>query len=112
MFGVGSAESKNVLHLALGAVGLLALAAYVIACRASFSPDGTKILFSYVQPEAKQVGVAVYDRKAGTTRPIYISTRSRDSDEGLLAAQWDREGTRAIRSPVWRSGTSRRLGTE
>ena len=89
-------KERNGLKVMLGIVGLLAWMLYVLACRPSWSPDGSKILFTYYNPEADEAGVALYDRNTGETRSIFVEAR-RNGDE-LIPVQWESDGARAI---VW-----------
>lgn len=83
------------LHAALAAVALIAWLLFVLTCTgASWSPDGTKILFSYLDPGARQFGVAFYDLNTGTTTPLFL--RAADKSEAIAFAQWQRDGSRAL----------------
>ena len=90
-------ESRNV---AFTAVSLLALLAYLSACgptRPSWSPDGSKLLYSYYNREAGEAGVALLDRASGTTRSIFtVSDPDEDAGEHVINAQWEAGGERAI----------------
>lgn len=79
----------------LGLVGLAAWMLYILACRAAWSPDGSKILFSYFDPQADEAGVVLYDREDETTRTIFVA-HSPNLDDALLFAQWESTGRRAI----------------
>ena len=85
---------RNGLKVMLGIVGLLAWMAYILACRASWSTDSSKVLFPYYNPEADEAGVALYDRNTGETRSIFV--RSRRSGDTLTPVQWEGDGARAI----------------
>ncbi len=89
-------KERNGLKVMLGIVGLLAWMAYILACRASWSPDGSKILFPYYNPEADEAGVALYDRNTGETRSIFVEADVDGPDDFYLLAQWEHDGARAI----------------
>lgn len=89
-------KERNGLKVMLGIVGLLAWMAYILACRASWSPDSSKVLFPYYNPEADEAGVALYDRNTGETRSIFV--RADASSNELIPVQWESDGARAI---VW-----------
>ncbi len=85
----------NRLHAALAAVALLAWALFILACTgASWSPDGSKVLFSYIDPDARQLGVAYYDVNTGTASSLFV--HAVDKSESLVFAQWQRDGSRAL----------------
>ncbi len=92
-------KERNGLKVMLGIVGLLAWMAYILACRPSWSPDGSKVLFPYYNPEADEAGVALYDRNTGETRSIFV--QSRRSGDRLIPVQWESDGARAI---IWAGG--------
>jgi len=97
---VSHTESRN---LAFTVVGLLVLLAYASAClpsRPSWSPDGSKLLYSYYDPKAEEAGVALFDRATGTTRSIFtVSDPGDDVGPIFIPAQWEAGGERAILRP-------------
>ncbi|MHC4548019.1 MAG: WD40 repeat domain-containing protein [Planctomycetota bacterium] len=84
-----SARLRNAL---LSSVGLVALAAYILACRPSFSPDGSKLLVPVVFD--KTISVAVHDLKTGEARWLCEGLPF-GSDFGVAAA-WLPDGKRAV----------------
>ncbi len=79
-------------------VSLLALILCVSAClpsRPSWSPDGSKLLYSYYDPTAKESGVVLLDRASGATRSIFLVSEP-DEDAGVIDAQWEAGGERVI----------------
>ena len=93
---------ERLLHIVLAVVGIGALTAYLVACRPSWSPDGSKVLFPYLDPGAKQAGIALFDKNTGKTRSIFskpAAVGSADAASSWPWAQWDRKGERAI--VVW-----------
>ncbi len=75
---------------ALTLFGLLCLAAYILACRPAFSPDGSRILFPAWDEETKRSSVVLFDRRTQRSETVFVS-------KGLLpAAQWTTDGTEAI----------------
>lgn len=90
---------ERLLYIVLSIIGIGALTAYLVACRPSWSPDGSKVLFPYLNAKAKQAGIALYDKNTRKTQSVF----SKPADVGTAAApfswpwaQWDREGKRVI----------------
>jgi hypothetical protein len=83
-------------HIALGILGLLGALLYVLSCSPAWSPDSSKVLFPYTNPETKEQGVALYDRNSGAVRSIFSrKSGGADADE-LLSTAWSGDGLRAI----------------
>ncbi len=75
---------------ALTLFGLLCLAAYILACRPAFSPDGSRILFSTWDKETQRSSVVLFDRRTQRPETILVS-------KGLFpSAQWTADGKEAI----------------
>ncbi len=88
---------------ALMLVGMVCLAAYVLAClpsRPAFSPDGSKILFSWVDSETGWFTAALYDRTGQDVETIFNFRVPGKPEEGLAMVRWDPDGKRAI--VAWR----------
>ena len=93
---------ERLLHIVLAIVGIGALTAYLVACRPSWSPDGSKVLFPYLNPDKKQAGIALFDKNSGKTTSIFskpVAVGSADAPFSWPWAQWDRKGEKAI--VVW-----------
>jgi hypothetical protein len=91
---------RKALDVVLGIIGLAAWMLYILACRPSWSPDNSKILFPYLTPGTKEAGIALYDRNTGAVKSIFMPPAKekgweRDSDVGPVA-QWESGGSRAI----------------
>jgi hypothetical protein len=86
-------HERNALKAVLGSLGLVALLLYILACRASWSPDGSRVLFPYYNPETQEDGVALYDVRTGVVRSIFARPHSSSSD---VVVQWESDGSRAI----------------
>lgn len=80
------------LHAALAVVAVGAWLAYLIACRPSWSPDGSKILFPYADPEAEEVGIALFDKNTGKIRSLFVVPSKKE----MPVVQWDLKGEKAI----------------
>ncbi|MFH1921288.1 MAG: hypothetical protein ABIP48_15585 [Planctomycetota bacterium] len=77
------------LNVVLSVAGVGALLAYVVACRPSWSPDGTKLLFPCGQGDV--TGIVLLDKTTGESRLIF------QVPKGYVAwCQWDRKGEYAI----------------
>ncbi len=86
---------KKVLHIVLTVVGTGALMAYLIACSPAWSPDGSQVLFPYVDVDAGGIpGIAMYDRNTGKTTPIF--SHSGTVPPVVVRAQWDSTGKKVI----------------
>ncbi len=83
----------------LGSIALLCLTAYIIACRASFSPDGSRILVPYIASAPHGTAVALVDRATAKARCVFVNAevgvKDRKRDLAPLVVQWTPDGTRA-----------------
>jgi hypothetical protein len=98
-----------VLHVVLGAIGVGALLAYLLACRPAWSPDGTKLLFPYVDAKSDSAAIALFDKAEGKTRSIYVVPRGSAAKPPVVWTQWQRDGQRAI--AVWVQQDGEESGT-
>ena len=81
----------------LALLALAALAMYVLACRSSFSPDGSKILVTAVGGPYQQGHLLVYDRKAATWTPLLTVARMRGGDSvPIPVALWSGDGKEVV----------------
>lgn len=76
-------------------IGIFGLLTCVFACRPSWSPDGSKILFPYYDPKTRDVGLALHDLVAEETRSLF-ARRSARWDDRVVIGQWGPEGKRAV----------------
>lgn len=92
------------LRIVLAIIGIGALVAYFLACRPSWSPDGSKVLFAYIGPNTGEIGIALFDRNTGQTRSVFVMPSKHGSQPGdnFPWAQWDSAGETAI--VVWAAG--------
>ena len=90
-------HQRSGLQVVLGAIGVLALFIYVLACRPSWSPDGSKILFRAV--DSTGAGVALLDVKTGRARMLFVEGETEEGgsvEETVASVQWAHDGQRAI----------------
>jgi len=73
--------------------GFVALLVYVLACRPSFSPDGTRVVFPIIEEKTKVTSVALYDLKKRTLETIFTSPEKTDN---YLVAQWLPDGKQVL----------------
>ncbi len=92
-------DKRNPLHTALGIIGLLGALLYVLACRPSWSPDSSKVLFTYRNPQTDQCGVAVYNRATGAVTSLFSREFTGNDSHYIPSAVWASDGRRAI--VVW-----------
>ena len=85
---------KGRVALLLFATGLWLSA--VIACRASFSPDGSRVLFPFFDPARKQSAIALHDLRNGKTELVFSVSVAGKGDDFILAPQWTSDGRQAI----------------
>lgn len=78
----------------LTAVGWIALLLYILACRPSWSPDGSKLLISYYDPSTDNAGVSLVELATGAARTVFI--KSEAPSDYVISAQWDQSGEYAI----------------
>jgi hypothetical protein len=86
------------LRATLGLVGLAAWMLYILGCTgwSSWSPDGSRILFPYFDPEAEESRVALYDRETGGTQSLFVQSPADDWSDVSLYTQWDSDGRRVL----------------
>jgi len=78
-------------------VGLAALITYIMACRPAFSPDGSKVLFPYVDADAGTRAIGLFDRGDGTSRCLLSAVGRRTGySASLMTAGWTADGKSAL----------------
>ena len=81
----------------LAAIGAGALFAYILACTgASFSPDDSKVLFPVNDLSTGRFAVALYDRRARTSRTLFALPAD---DATVNGTGWTQDGSRAV--AIW-----------
>lgn len=90
-------SQRSWLHPLLGIAGLAAWLLFILGCTGwpSWSPDSTKVIAPYLDPAAKQAGIALYDLKAHSARSIFAQP-AEGEDPNPAYAQWEANGQRAI----------------
>jgi hypothetical protein len=79
----------------LSILGMTALLVYVIACRPSVSPDGTRVVFPIIDQEAHTASVAVYDLKRNAVEKILDIPGAKD-EFMAYSAQWLPDGRQVL----------------
>ena len=94
--------------------GLAAWLLFILACTGwpSWSPDGNKILFPFIDPRTEVAGIALFDRSSGTVSAV-LNQASPDKDSAPLPfAQWSANGKQAIISLVGPGEDERQMTTQ
>jgi len=77
-------------------LGITALIVYVLACRPSFSPDGTKVIFPTRNSKSKEASVVLYDLKKKTLQTIFAMSKMSKTDDVGFAVQWLPDGKQVL----------------
>jgi len=81
---------------ALTVIGFAAVLLYILAC-ASFSPDGSKVLFPSNDPKTGGTVLAVYDRGAHTTRALLAFPPAPGNDGAyMIRPAWTPDGSHVV----------------
>ena len=83
----------------LAAVGGTALLIYILACGPAFSPDDSKVLYPANDPRTGGAVLALYDRRARTSRALFTVP---GEEPAWLGSAWTQDGTRAV--VLWAGG--------
>lgn len=83
----------------LAAVGGAALLIYILACGPAFSPDDSKVLYPANDPKTGGAVLAVYDRRARTSRALFTVP---GAEPAWLGSAWTQDGSRAV--VLWAGG--------
>jgi hypothetical protein len=85
-------------RVTLGLVGLAAWMLYILGCIGgpSWSPEGSRILFPYFDPDAEESRVALYDRETGATQTLFVHSPVDEVADVFLYPQWESHGRRAL----------------
>jgi len=79
--------------------GIAGLMLYVLACRPSFSPDGTKVVFSVNEEESSRTSIVVYDIKEKAFETLAQFSGEIEGDaggRGAYAPQWLSQGQQVL----------------
>lgn len=90
--------SPRWLHVALLGIALVGWLIFILACveGPGWSPDSSKVLFSYFDSDGGRYAVALYDVAKHKTKLIFERpTKEEDDNLGLLPA-WQSDGSRAL----------------
>jgi hypothetical protein len=88
----------------LAAVGGAALLIYILACGPAFSPDDSKVLYPANDPKTGGAVLAVYDRRARTSRALFALPGDQPA---YMGSAWTQDGSRAI--ALWTGGDTSSL---
>lgn len=82
-------KSRAGLYSVLACVAMLAWALFILGCLqwTAWSPDSSKVLFPYMDPHGKHIGIALYDRRTQHVTPAFIES-FREDDGVPLLPQW------------------------
>jgi hypothetical protein len=80
----------------LAVLGITALIVYVLACRPSFSPDGTKVIFPTRDGKTKGAAVVLYDLRKKSLETIFALPPMPKEDDAALAVQWLPDGKQVL----------------
>ncbi|MBI4327968.1 MAG: hypothetical protein HY674_22285 [Chloroflexi bacterium] len=98
----------NSRHQTLALIAMAALTIYVLACRPSFSPDGSKVLFPCLDPETQSASVVLYDRTTRKSERVFALPGAGGAKEApVLSAQWTPDGKQAV--VIWHDEESKRF---
>lgn len=82
-------------HPLLALLALTLLAAYVLACRPAFSPDGSKILLSTAGEAEHSSDLFIFDRKASQWSRL-LTVAQTQGDTAIISANWSARGTQVV----------------
>src|SRR5512135_203994 len=82
-------------HL-LAFFGIVALIVYVLGCRPSYSPDGTKIVLPIMDAKTKVTSVVLYDLVKNSVETIFVSAPASEEENRAYSAQWLSDGERVV----------------
>jgi len=89
-------HKRNGLHVALGLTAIAGWLLFILGCTgwSSWSPDGSKILFTYImeQDGQKALSVALFDRNTSEARTLF----SCPDDDSPCIGQWRQDGASAL----------------
>ncbi|MCP5520586.1 MAG: hypothetical protein H7A46_03440 [Verrucomicrobiales bacterium] len=89
------ADRKQI-PLRYGAIALVGLAIYILACTA-FSPDDSKVLVTAADPRSGDTTVLLYDRGTGQLDPLFVpvwmnGVSEKGRDPLMVRPQWTPDG--------------------
>ena len=90
---------NKVINNVLAMLGLAGLTIYIIACGSgpAFSPDDTKVLLPSVDPQTRDMGVSIYDRKSRKLEQVFVyhavaDLDNPDKEKAPLRPLWTPDG--------------------
>jgi WD40-like Beta Propeller Repeat len=92
-------DSKNARETVVALAGLGALAVCILACT-SFSPDDKKILYPTFDPQARAMGIGLYDRPSRKSRVLFASRAMSEQGEAktpvTMRSEWLPDGKHVV----------------
>jgi Tol biopolymer transport system component len=88
-------NSAKIRDALLTLLGITALVVYVLACRPSVSPDGTRVVFPIIDQKAKAAFVVLYDLKKKNVETILAPLGAKD-EFLAYSAQWLPDGRQVL----------------
>ena len=65
---IRAAKRASILPL----IGLIALSAYILACRPGFSPDGSQVVYPVLDEKTNSFRIVVYDLKQKKNTTLFV----------------------------------------
>ena len=88
-------NSAKIRDTLLTLLGVAALVVYVLACRPSVSPDGTRVVFPIIYQNTNKVSVVLYDLKKKALETIFDVPGAKD-EFLAYSAQWLHDGRQVL----------------
>jgi Tol biopolymer transport system component len=87
-------KTNRLRDILLTLFGILALAIYVLACRPSFSPDGSRVVYTVM--DKNQTRVMLYDIRDKHSETLFVASNPSKSEPLAYEAQWLPNGRQVL----------------